>query len=125
MRCPTLRPSSSTHATCSTTSNASSPPNSHDQHSSGKRARVTPSCAWHVISTANSKQRKANTMANDITITNSNDLALLGEAANDLTAGDMVGVSLKYVRGVWKKKNTDDFVNVSPTQQFIVDMLSY
>jgi len=64
-------------------------------------------------------------MANDLTITNNNDLAMLGEAAKDLTAGDMVGVPLKYVRGVWKKKNTDDFVIVTPTQQFIVDMLSY
>jgi hypothetical protein len=64
-------------------------------------------------------------MANDLTVTNDNDLALLGEAASDLTAGDLVGVQLKYVQGVWKKKNTDDFINVTATQQFIVDMLSY
>src|SRR5215471_6708944 len=67
-------------------------------------------------------------MANDLTITdefNNSDLALLDEAGHDLTAGDMVGVPLKFVKGVWQKKNTDQFIKVAPTQTFIVDVLSY
>jgi hypothetical protein len=70
-------------------------------------------------------------MANDITIKDENlnnlnsDLALLSEAAHDLTAGEMVGVPLKFKQGVWSKKNTDDFVKVTATQRFIVDIRSY
>jgi hypothetical protein len=55
-------------------------------------------------------ERRKTKMANDITIKDhDNDLALLGEAGHDLTAGDMVGVPLKFVKGVWQKKNTDQF----------------
>jgi hypothetical protein len=68
-------------------------------------------------------------MANNITIqddyVNSGDLALLQGAADELTAGDIVGTILKYKKGIWQKKHNDNFINVTATQQFIVDMRSY
>jgi len=60
-----------------------------------------------------------------LTIISEDDLASIAEAGNDLTAGAMVGDPLKFVKGVWKKRNGDGWVTVSPVQQFVVDVLSY
>ena len=67
----------------------------------------------------------------ELTVTNDNDLELLGEAAQSLAGNDMVGEPLKFKQGIWRKKVAStgnvltDYVVVEQLEQFVVDILSY
>jgi hypothetical protein len=78
-------------------------------------------------------RRKQNVMTKQqaLAVIDDNDLALLGEAAQSLAGSDMVGESLKFKQGVWRKKTGStgnvltDYVVVKPLEQFVVDVRSY
>jgi hypothetical protein len=57
---------------------------------------------------------------------NDDDLAALIGAARDLAQSDIIGLPLKFTKGVWTiKVSKDEDCEVTPTQTFVVDSGSY
>ena len=64
---------------------------------------------------------------NAVTVINDSDLMALANAAHDLLPGDdIVGLPLKYVKGVWTiHEDKDNKRPIGPTDPFVVDPLSF
>jgi hypothetical protein len=66
-----------------------------------------------------------------LAVTNDDDLALIGDAAQNLAGNDMVGEPVKFKQGIWRKKTGStgnvltDYTVVKDLERFIVDVRSY
>lgn len=63
---------------------------------------------------------------NAVAVVNDADLVALAGAARDLNSNDMVGLPLKFNKGVWLiQEDKDNKIKIGEEDRFCVDMLSY